>query len=150
MIQHSPLYFQYTCPITPIGGRTVIRKATAKEKVGSLFLPEASQGIHQADWEAEVVAIAPTGGWRMGVINEKHQDSHGHLEMRPPESLTKGERNNAAVWKIRPYFVQAPVLPPGTRIVCCNLSGQPVRNGEDGFDYYLTDGEHAYKAVRNS
>ena len=150
MIQHSPLYYQYTCPIRPIGGRTVIRKAQAQEKIGSLFLPENQQGAKQEDWEAEVVSVAPTGGWRMGIINEKHTDSHGHLEDRPPESLTKAERNNAAIWKIKPYYVDPPVLKPGTRIICCNLSGQPVRNGTDGFDYYLTDGEHAYKAVRNS
>lgn len=150
MIQHSPIYYQYTCPVTPIGGRTVIRKARAQEKVGSLFLPEESQGIHQEDWDAEVVGIAPTGGWRMGAINEKHLESHGHYMDRPPESLTKAERNNAAIWKIRPYFVDPPVLQPGTRIVCCNLSGQPVRNADDGFDYYLTDGEHAYKGVRNN
>jgi len=145
----SPLYYQYTCPIVPINGRTVIRKARADEKVGSLYIPEDIQKARQEDWEAEVVAIAPTGGWRMGAIQEKYLDEYGHLESRPPESLSKGFLNDAKIWKIKPYYVEAPTLPPGTKIVACNLSGQPVRNGDDGFDYYLTDGEHAYKAVRN-
>lgn len=146
MIQHSPLFHQWTCGVIPIGGRTVIRKQSADAKAGLIHLPEQSQGKYQEDWEAEVVAVAASGGWRMGVVHQKAQERFGYLEDRPPESLTNRERLDTKVWKIAPYYVEKPVLPPGTKIICCWLSGQPFI-AHNGYDYFLTDGEHAYKAV---
>lgn len=147
-VQHSPLFHQWTCGVIPIGGRTVIRKKAAATMAGSLHVPEQYQGRHQEDWEAEVVAVASSGGWRIGVVHEKVQERWGHLEEKPPESLTKKEREDSKIWKIAPYFVEKPVLPPGSKIICCWLSGQPFI-AHNGYDYFLTDGEHAYKAVVN-
>ena len=147
-VQYSSLWHQCTCGVMPIGGRTVIRTARAEAKVGSLHVPEKYQGVHQADWEAEVVATADTGGWRMGDLKPAALEQYGHLLERPPEQLSKAERNNAKIWNIAPYYVEKPVVPPGSKVLCCWLSGQPFLS-TNGFDYYLTDGEHAYKAVIN-
>lgn len=146
MIQYSPLYHQFTCGVIPVGGRTVIMRRQPEAKIGSIHIPDEYQGLHQEDWEAEVVANAETGGWRNGVVHTAKEEEHGHLMDRPPESLTPKERKDMAIWRIPPYFVEKPVVPPGTRILCCWLAGQAFLS-VNGIDYYLTDGEHAYKTV---
>lgn len=134
--------------MVPILGRTVIRKKRADKQVGLIYIPDSHQGQYQEDWEAEVVAVAEQGGWRSGVLNVKFEESHAHLEQRHPGDLTKAERTDSKLWRIMPYFVEKPEVMPGRKVMVCWLSGQPF-NSMNGYDYYLTDGEHAYKAVIN-
>ncbi len=143
-VQHSPLYHQYTCGLTPIGGRTVIRRAKPQAMVGSLHIPVEFQGRYQEDWEAVVVANAAEGGWRMGEMNQAALEEHGHLLDLPPNDIPRKLREDRKIWKFPPFYVKKPELEPGTRILCCWLAGQPIKSA-NGYDYFLTDGEHAYK-----
>lgn len=114
---------------------------------GRFHIPEEYQGRSQQDWEAEVVAVADSGGWRPGIVHESRLSTHGHLQDRPPGALTAKERRDRYIWKIRPEYIPKPQLPPGSKIICCFLAGQPFISA-NGYDYFLTDGEHVYKALR--
>lgn len=141
----SPLTHQTTIQFTPVGGRTVIRRREAPEQIKSIFIPEEYRGKYKEDWRAEVVAVSSTGGWRTGDLKPKYEDQYQHLVERPPASLTKEERTGEW-WATRPYFVHKPEYPPGTRILVNYLVGIPFK-AQNGFLYYLADGEHFYKAI---
>lgn len=145
-VQHSPLYHERTCGIIPICGRTIIRRHQPKAAIGSIFLPEELQGKYQGDWQAEVVANSTSGGWRMGDMWEAAERKYGHMTEWPPDRIPKHIRKDRKIWKVAPYYVAAPVIPVGTRIICCWAAGQPF-SSSNGYDYFLADGEYCYKAV---
>lgn len=145
-VQHSPLYHQVTCGIIPVGGRTIIRRHRANRKIGSFHLPDNLRGRYQEDWVAEVVAVAPSGGWRQGVIKDSMADRYANLEDRPPDAIPKSLRKDPSIWKVAPYYVKKPEVMPGSMVICCWLAGQPFTS-LNGYDYYMTDGEHAYKVI---
>jgi len=146
MIQYSPLFHQHTAGIKPVLGRTLILKHKPIAKIGSLHLPEQYQGTTQEDWRAEVVANAEQGGWRNGDLHERAFVKWAHLLDMYPGDMDPKIRKDRSIWKIKPYFVHKPEVPVGTKIICCWLSGQPIISLNDQ-EYYLTDGEHAYKGI---